>query len=759
MTQPVYPNDYEIQAQLNGVWTDISNYVVGDIDAAWGISGNGPLALVADTGTLDLVLNNSTGMFTPDGPSVMSGWKIGIGMRVIIFYISGGAGRAVSYVRWKGTIKTIKPPSGRWEDFRVRVHCVDWMDYAAELPLVNPGILADQRGDEVISLILGLLPALGDRNLDVGVNVFPTAFDTVTSHTKGLSEFAKVAFSEGGYVTLLKDRVYGETLRFENYHRRNGLRQIDTLSNTLADYLLKEDGGKLLKEDGGRLIRDTEDSGGLVINNAVRQIDLEYGENIINHFTVYANPRKIDTTPQVLFTLAEPIVIGSGQEIEIKGNYVDPNGGAPINAQNMIAPVPNTDYKVWTNQNGTGTDITMEMEITIGYGAEGFTHKVKNLSSSGGWIFPFNCRGYGIYLYNPIEHVETDSDSKEEFGVMTEAMDQKYQVQLIHGTEYAKKVVELERQPRTVVHAMHFVANTSDQLMRAFLSVDCGFLFRAIDTKYNIDSLFFVQGVQFKIKPGGLIAFEWIVKEFWSLLLGLDMIAIEFGTGTGDAINFGLLSQVSDLQQRTISAWIYVDTDTPATGLQRRQIVAWGVGYMVSIRPNRKLRVYQIHTGAGNSFGIWETPTNSVPLSAWTHVVVLHDTTDVTADPVIYINNSVQTLTEVSTPAGAVDTNEDDEFVVGNSHSANDDYTSTFDGKMKDVRIYNRVLSSGEVATLYNSGTPNEMLVTSGMVFQAFCVRTKELSQYINLNLTKKVLEQVYGAVGTPHGDPVVWAF
>ena len=79
------------------------------------------------------------------------------------------------------------------------------------------------------------------------------------------------------------------------------------------------------------------------------------------------------------------------------------------------------------------------------------------------------------------------------------------------------------------------------------------------------------------------------------------------------------------------------------------------------------------------------------------------DCWDIDAVPVIYIDGSSVAVTEDTAPAGSLQSEYGGE---------------TMEGKVKDVRIYNRILSSDEVTALYNAGTPDESLVTDGLVFQ-----------------------------------------
>lgn len=757
----VYPSAQRLLAELNGVWTDITSYWIEDLTGNWGIQGNGPLDLLADTGVLRVVLNNMDQRFDPDSASALAGWKKGIRMKLEIVY------DGETYVH-AGTIGDISVPLSDDMVDKAFVEIADWMRYATKQPIVNPGILTNQRGDDVIRTVLSLMPIQPAASaLDVGVSIFPTTFDTVTSETKAYSEFSKVAFSEPGYVYLRKDKAYGETLVFESAHSRHGLRTPDQLALSATDsgYLLKEDGGHLLKEDGGKILLNQAEQP-LFDNNMV-DVESDYGKQVINYFTVEANPRRKDTSTQVLFKLDTPILIGSGQTVTIKGNYADPTGGLPINANpaDMITPTTPTDYKAWTNQDGTGTDFSASLVlVSTPFGTEGFTHQVRNDSIYAGWITKYNVRGLGIYNYNPIEHVEQDADSIADLGYYTETLNQKYQTALDSGRLYAAQVVDAEKKPRTDLEKITFLANESGMLMMAALNFGPGNLIRVIHTRRNVDNFFYIQGVsEFKLTPGGLIMCTWLIKKILCLLSGLSSLAVEFaGASTTDMVNFQYLPHVSNLALRTMSAWVYLLADTPVrVGYNNGHIAGpfsdvAGTGFGVT--NGRKIMYYQKGTLGP---GIWETPAASIPLNAWTHIVVTRDSSSPANAPTIYINGVVQTLTNTNAQNGPIADETGTAFSIGNIKTATRDYDRGINAKIEDVRVYNRIISAAEVTTLYNSGTPDSSLVTDGLVFQAFAVRTKELSTYVDQTLTDamKVLDNIFGVVGTPHGAPIGRSF
>ena len=115
---------------------------------------------------------------------------------------------------------------------------------------------------------------------------------------------------------------------------------------------------------------------------------------------------------------------------------------------------------------------------------------------------------------------------------------------------------------------------------------------------------------------------------------------------------------------------------------------------------------------------------------------------------------------EAQAPSGAAKSEVGTPLIIGNWETATEDYSKAFDGKIKDARIYDMSKTSTSAADLAAAlyaegagGTGN----FDGMVFQAFAVRTLELSTFEDLTLTdEKLLDAYNGYIGTPNGSPVV---
>ena len=160
------------------------------------------------------------------------------------------------------------------------------------------------------------------------------------------------------------------------------------------------------------------------------------------------------------------------------------------------------------------------------------------------------------------------------------------------------------------------------------------------------------------------------------------------------------------------------------------------------------------------SGGVWiQTNANTFASGSWHHVVVTYNRSNTANDPIIYIDASVQALTEFTTPVGTAMDETGGEFQIGNTKNSAGVYVAAFDGKIFDPRIYNRVLSAAEVTTLYNGGTPDHTLVTDGLVFQGLATYAdRPLAAGTVLTSTDRLVENIIRAVGVPNGSPTIRA-
>jgi len=244
--------------------------------------------------------------------------------------------------------------------------------------------------------------------------------------------------------------------------------------------------------------------------------------------------------------------------------------------------------------------------------------------------------------------------------------------------------------------------------------------------------------------------FTLCLRRAFNLLLGLSLATCTFSTGSTDAILYGNLPQLIDLPQQTLTAWIDVTalSDHPRTIMSGWVTNVGGIQFGVT-GSTGQLFFIQTHVTQG---GQWKTSASTVPNSQWIMVAV---SVSNGAVPRMYVSGASLAVTEIVPAIGDVGSINGMDWTVGNLHGNGADVqlTTPFAGRIKDPRVYNRILTYAEISTINSEGVGGTS-VTDGLVFQGDCVRTDDISIYNGATLTSetKLLDNIYGAVGTPHG-------
>lgn len=752
------PTSIKVYAYVTAGWTDISADVTDTIKLDWGIMGETPKDRVADTGSMRFTLLNDNGKYTPIewGATVLEGWKMGISLKLEIAYDGD------TYIKFLGTLEDIRYEIVNPSLILAHVTVVDWMNYAGEHPILTPAMQVDKTADEGIDLVLDSMPVQPvETAFDTGVNTFPNIFDVTRSKTVAMSEFAKLVDSELGFLYLQKNQSTGERLVFENAYHRSGLLPftgVSVPSSQLVE-LLQEDGDTLLQEDGDTILVSETTQVPLVSSDNVffNSVNIEHGQGIANRVKVKIYPRRLDTSTVILYTLGSAREIGNGEEITFTANYVDPVGGSRVGGFDMISPVITTDYLLNTLEDGTGTNLSTDATVTATFGGNYAEVTVKNGSSSNGYITFFQLRGKGIYTYDEAAHVAEDEASISAYGYRELYFDQKYTGTLSNAIITMKSILHQDRQPRNRLNSITFLATHTANTMLAFLGLDIGSLIEVEETIIGISGAFFIQNISVEIEKTGVIYVTYGLVEHWSYLTSTMVpIVASFGAiGVLSAINYGYLSQVVQTGERTYAAWGYRNTDGVYGFIICGPFADGGGTFLEISSANRPIFYSNLFNATP---GDWRgTNTNTFMAGDWHHIAVTYNAWSSTDDPIIYIDGASIGVTEFGTPSGTLNSEFGAEVVLGNWHTATQNYTTPFDGFLKDVRIYNRILTAAEVTTLYNAGTPDVSLVTDGLVFQGPSAPINvglwtgaEAWDIVTIGTTYHdyFLENIYGSVG-----------
>ena len=163
--------------------------------------------------------------------------------------------------------------------------------------------------------------------------------------------------------------------------------------------------------------------------------------------------------------------------------------------------------------------------------------------------------------------------------------------------------------------------------------------------------------------------------------------ALDFD-GSNDYLNMDNAGNFKD--DITIMAWI--NPRTTGEG---------GSGRIVS-KNDAAGYVFYINNAAGlgwmiNTTSIVETTSGSIPYNTWSHVVATFDKDLVSTQLKIYINGVIKGN---GTRTAAMPTNSNP-LLIGNRIALD----RTFNGRMDDIRIFNRALSPDEIKASYDAGS------------------------------------------------------
>jgi hypothetical protein len=141
----------------------------------------------------------------------------------------------------------------------------------------------------------------------------------------------------------------------------------------------------------------------------------------------------------------------------------------------------------------------------------------------------------------------------------------------------------------------------------------------------------------------------------------------------------------------TVSAWIRANS----WGAFNRRIVTKGIGNQYDLFNNSGVLDWYLVDNAGANFS--DVSTTLPSTGVWHHIVGTYDGTT----NALYVDG---VLANSESPGGGpIATNKTDPLFIA-ARDACDNPGDCFDGKIDEVRIYNRALTASEVAKLYQSG-------------------------------------------------------
>jgi len=212
--------------------------------------------------------------------------------------------------------------------------------------------------------------------------------------------------------------------------------------------------------------------------------------------------------------------------------------------------------------------------------------------------------------------------------------------------------------------------------------------------------------------------------------------------GTDEAIDCGTLAVLENLALKTVMAWVNVDVTGDQIVMSKR---GSSTGWRLQVETGGTELRMMLQQLFSTSNGQWKSANNTITRDTWHHVAAVYDRGDVANDPVFYIDGISVGVTEQTTPVGTAGDNSGVIHYIGRKATGS---AIRFNGSLDDLCIYNRLLSSAEIATIFAGEgiNPNK----NGLVARWF---PGELAPGATVLSVKDISGN--GNDGTPEGTPV----
>jgi hypothetical protein len=167
------------------------------------------------------------------------------------------------------------------------------------------------------------------------------------------------------------------------------------------------------------------------------------------------------------------------------------------------------DYLLNTAEDGSGTDLSSGLVVSVEYDPDQVSYTLTNNSGSNGYLIHLQARGRGLYNYDRITKTVKDDANITANGYQSLNINQYYQQDLTAGTAWITDIVGGINEGITTINAVTFHANRSANNMNRFLQCDVGDLIRVTLENPSGDGYFHIQNVSYDILPGNIVRCTW----------------------------------------------------------------------------------------------------------------------------------------------------------------------------------------------------------------------------------------------------------
>lgn len=463
---------YRYDAKLLGVWTSLALDLVREdgASAGRGIRGNRPTDILASTGEGIFALNNTNqnegeteGWYTLDHPDVRAGWDFGTEIRFVLIL------NGVDHVRWTGRLADVLPDpfvSG----LRAHVIVKDIIDAIGSQDVRSVPPQHDKTEVELLDAAFDSLPAEAQpsaRDFDAAVSSFTYAFHDLGSGQNALGVLHKVLQSAQGLGWPLADGSFhyenktSRVLRPSQFHFEDLIQNIDVPSSM---------------------------------------------EGVFNLFRLTTHPKNDPDDLIVIWMHDGVLTLEPGDSQEIWATYRNPANDEQLIGAFYIEPLDDAvDYVGTENEDGSGADLTADLDITMSGFASTAKLVIENTGASTVYLpaGSLQIRGKAIYDRSPItrEGYTARTYPPRQMPIDLPYRDDDAEVKA--DADYLSANYSDRKGQAT---NLEFIAQMSDEFEELACTLDIGDAITVTEAKSGLNAKgFFIQAIDWIAEASGLV--------------------------------------------------------------------------------------------------------------------------------------------------------------------------------------------------------------------------------------------------------------
>ena len=443
---PISPLFVFYELSLEGVgWTDVSEDVFNQVSWRRGLMGRAPNDCVSAPGSMRFTLRNDgqngkpIGYYSPGHAQCRPGFTHGIEVRTGYIY------QNVRYIKWTGTLISITPSPNQYAT--PYTSCVAESkagQLMAKVKSISP-LIQKTEVEGLQAVHAALNPSARPTFLyDPALHTFKVALDNVGSGVSALTAIKDLTLSARG--------VFLERGDGQMFYRNRILRALTLISYDFTDFHFGPEPG--ISKPSSR--SDTYNTARLITH------DKKFGA----------------TNTEVLFSHEGTLEIASGATLEFWGTYRD-----PVDTQQRVAGydffnngvlVSGTDYEFNSAADGSGTDLTSQMAVTVSPFISTVKFVITNNSSQTAFRRKLQIRGRSIKDLNPVETEKTLTSTYEN----AVELDLKFQHDVAFAADEASHIAASYFELAKIIDSILYMPVRNVGLLMRMLTLEVGDVIR-----------------------------------------------------------------------------------------------------------------------------------------------------------------------------------------------------------------------------------------------------------------------------------------